>query len=214
MSADAWATYFDLTPWNPAHWIIPLKTVKDLTESPFDDTMEKYKGWRDLMREHLLGSNQGYGRIIDEVERRRDPITMAGLQLNPTMDGMNCDLVWITRQLWTFISRNVTRSFRKTLKSLVSGEELNGLELWRVLWRDNEGGSLAVEVADLGALHAFPPCPSGADLPRYLGEWLTLVQEQGMDLPERHLTTLLTKLLPPDVQLDVKRMNLLYAPYM
>ena len=125
--------------------MIPLKTVKDLTDSPVDGTLEKYKEWRDLMREHLLGSNQGYGRIIYEVEKRRDPILMAGLQANPIMDGMTCDLVWITRQLWTVLSRNVTRSFRKSLKSPVSGEELNGLELWRVIWRDNEGGSIAVK---------------------------------------------------------------------
>ena len=91
---------------------------------------------------------------------------------------------------------------------------MNGLELWRVLWRDNEGGALQVEVADLGALHTFPACPSEVDLPIYLGEWLSLAQEQGGDLPERHLTTLLTKMLPSEVRSDVKKMGLLNAPHM
>ena len=35
-----------------------------------------------------------------------------------------------------------------------------------------QGGASEVEVADLGALHAFPQCPNGNDLQRYLGEWI------------------------------------------
>ena len=94
------------------------------------------------------------------------------------------------------------------MKGLVDGEELNGMELWRVLFVQNEGGAHEVEIADLGALQAFPQCPSGNDLQQYLGEWLTLVQEQGRDLPPRHLTTLLLKMLPSEVHADVKRKEL------
>ena len=90
--------------------------------------------------------------------------------------------------------RNVTKAFRRTLRSLVCGEELNGPELWRIRWHTNEGGGMEVEMADLGALHAFPQCTDSADLPRYLDEWTALVQEQGKDLPGRHLTTLLTRM--------------------
>ena len=98
------------------------------------------------------------------------------------------------------------------MRSIVSGEELNGLELLRVVWVKFEGGASEVEVADLGALHEFPQCPDGTVLQQYLGEWLSIVQEQGQDLPQRHLTTLLVKMLPSDVHADVKRMNLLKAP--
>ena len=65
----------------------------------------------------------------------------------------------------------------------------------------------------LGALHNFPECEASTNLSVYLGEWLSLVQEQGMDLPQRHLTTLLVKMLPADVRLDVKTMNLMHDPY-
>ena len=57
-------------------------------------------------------------------------------------------------------------------------------------WQQKEGGANEVEVAELGCLHDFPACPSAVDLPRYLGEWLALAQDQGRDLPERHPTTL------------------------
>ena len=98
------------------------------------------------------------------------------------------------------------------MRSLVNGEELNGLELLRCMWVRYEGGAAEVEVADLGALHDFPACPDAVSLQQYLGEWLSIVQEQGTDLPARHLTTLLTKMLPAEVHADVKRMNLLKAP--
>ena len=99
------------------------------------------------------------------------------------MIGLAAPLLWVSNTLWTFIARHVTKSFRKTMRSLVSGEELNGLELLRLMWIKYAGGAAEVEVADLGALHSFPQCPDGASLQQYLGEWLALVQEQGTDLP-------------------------------
>ena len=167
-----------------------------------------------MMRDHLCSANHGYGRIIFETEREKLPLTLERIAFQPYLKGMSADLNWITRQLWTFISRHVTKSFRSTLKSLVDGQELNGLELWRVLWATMEGGASEVEVADLGALHNFPSCTSNEHLPRFLGEWLTLVQEQGRDLPDRHLRTLLLKMIPPDAYSEIKRMNLLQAHYL
>ena len=164
-----WAACFDLTHWNPNNWTIPLKTAKDLTDMPFDGDIGEFREWRELMRDHLLGANQGYGRIIWELENCKEPVTMNVLHANPTLPGMNLDLVWITRQLWTCMSRNVTRTFRESLKRLASGEELDGLELRRALSRDNEGGSVEVEIADLGAFHTCPPCPSSDQVMAYLG---------------------------------------------
>ena len=69
-------------------------------------------------------------------------------------------------------------------------------------------------IADLGALHEFPACPSGRALPAHLGEWINLVQEQGRDLPDRHLRTLLLKMIPADAYNAVKRMNLLDSHYL
>ena len=96
---------------------------------------------------------------------------------------MNANLSWITKTLWTFLVRNMSKTFRNTVNSMVDGEKHNGLELWRVLYIANEGGSREVEVADLGALHDFPACTNGADLPQFLGTWVALAHEQGGDLP-------------------------------
>ena len=68
------------------------------------------------------------------------------------MHGLTRDLMWVTKQIWTFVSRHVTKHFRKTLRSLVDGEKLIGLEPWRVLFLQHEDGAAEVEVADLGRL--------------------------------------------------------------
>ena len=62
------------------------------------------------------------------------------------------------------------------MKGLVDGEGLNGIENKRVLYLQFEGGASEVELADLGALHEFPACPSGNDLSRFLGECVALVR--------------------------------------
>ena len=82
-----------------------------------------------MIRDHLLSSNQGYGRILYELEREKDPMCMARLAAHPFLAGMTCDLSWITKSLWTFLVRNMTRSYRRTINALVDGEELNGLDL-------------------------------------------------------------------------------------
>ena len=57
--------------------MISVKTVRDLAEAPYDGDINKYREWHDLMRDHLLGSNQGYGRILHELSQRKVPLTMA-----------------------------------------------------------------------------------------------------------------------------------------
>ena len=104
-----WAHYSDTTPFKQSEWSIDRKVVDDLKNNPFDGDLSKYRDWHDLLRDNLLGSNQGYGRVIYEIERETHPIPFARIQANPTMPGMSCDLLWITRQLGTFPSGHVTK---------------------------------------------------------------------------------------------------------
>ena len=175
--------------------MISPKVVKDLSEGTFGGDVTKYTEWHDLTGNHMLSANHGYGRVPYEVKREAMPRTFSHFQACPHLPGMTADLTWATRQLWMFIDRHVTTSMRSTLKSLVDGEELSGLEVWRILWIRHEGGAQEVDIADLGALQTFPECHDSNLLALYLGEWLTLVQAQGQDLPDRHLRQLLMNML-------------------
>ena len=117
-----WANYIDLAPFVPSQWSINPKVTKELAENPFGGDILTYKDWHDMVRDHLLSANQGYGRLIYELEREKVPLSMARLQTYPTVKNMTVDLPWVTRTLWTFLLRNMTKSFRKTVNSLVDGE--------------------------------------------------------------------------------------------
>ena len=110
------------------------------------------------MRNHLLSLNQGYGRIIFEIENERNPLPFERLSRG-SVSSMQVDLPWIARALWTFMSSNMTREYNRGLMAYVGGEELNGIELWRRLFWKNQGGARKVELVEMKALHRFPKCP-------------------------------------------------------
>ena len=69
-----------------------------------------FKDWYELVRDHLLGANQGYGKILYETQNEMVPLSFQRLRANPHMRGLSCNLMWIASTLWTFISRHVTKS--------------------------------------------------------------------------------------------------------
>ena len=60
--------------------------------------------------------------------------------------------VWISTEMWTFIIDHLTPDVARMAPSLCNGEEMNGLELWRTFFRNNEGGAEEVEQVDIDAL--------------------------------------------------------------
>ena len=172
----SWSSYTDFSPFKQSKWAISPKTTEDLKNNPFSGDISSYQEWHDNMRGHLMGANQGYGRLIWDLEHEQLPLPSNRLAAHPYMPGLPCQLLWVTRQLWTVISRHVAKTYRKSLRGLVNGEEMNGLELWRLMHLRFESGAEEVELADLGALHMIPKCPSGNELAQYLGDWNMLVK--------------------------------------
>ena len=64
------------------------------------------------------------------------------------------------------------------------GEDRNGLELWRKLFLENEGGAEQVALAGLRRFHKFLKCPSAEKLGHWLGEWEMLRNKHGGSLPD------------------------------
>ena len=85
------------------------------------------------------------------------------------------------------------------------GEEFNGLELWRALYRESCGGS--AQLANLERSHfiSFPRCDKSAELPINLGQWVGLKNKYGLNLPEEHLISMFWEILPVDVRDDLKK---------
>ena len=53
--------------------------------------MFTYFDWAKAMRNHLIQSNHGYGRVLFEVERSNDPISLrnVGTAVIPGLEGSN-----------------------------------------------------------------------------------------------------------------------------
>ena len=87
---------------------------------------------------------------------------------------------------------------------MVNGETCNGLELWRRLYVENEGGAEQVVMAGLRRLHNFPQCPDRSKLGAWLGEWLTLKKSHAHSFSEESLFVMLNSMLPEAVAKEVR----------
>ena len=87
-----WSQYADYSPWNERDWTIDRKVPQELSKSPFNGSIEEWADWRNMARNHLLTCNQGYGRIVFEVEQERAPLTFQRLA-NQGIVGMNVNHV-------------------------------------------------------------------------------------------------------------------------
>ena len=192
-----------MNPWNANDLNIERKNSKALSDLPFDGARERYSDWRELLRNHLLACNHGFGRIIYETENDKFPIPWSRLAMG--MRGMTCDLSWISKALRTFIVASMTLTFQRTCAQLIGGEEMNGIELWRVLFFKNQGGAEQVKLVDRAAFHAFPKCHHPDNIPQYLGLWERLRREHGQNLPEEHLKPMLLNFLPESTAADVRK---------
>ena len=68
-----WANYTDYFAFVPNPWSINPKVSKDLADTPCNGDILNYKEWHDLLRNHLLSANQGYGRITKSSNTRKCP---------------------------------------------------------------------------------------------------------------------------------------------
>ena len=154
----------------------------------FSGRIETYSTWYDRVRDHLVCSHEGWGRILDLLERERYPMSMQRLRAMREVDGCPMDMPFLTTQLWGFLGNYALGDavFSRRLQ-LVNGESSNGLELWRKLFIENKGGAEHVVMAGLRRLHNFPVCPHKTKLGHYLGQWLTLKLQYGGSLGEESI---------------------------
>ena len=188
--------------WDPKEWKINPKVDKDMIK--FDNKPEAYRNWSNRIRDHLVAEHQPWGRLLDVVEKARIPLTFSWLAACPGIDGARLDLPWLSRHLWTFLGNRLGDSIYVRRIQVAGGEESNGLELWRRIFMENEGGAEQVALAGLRRLHSFPKCPSKERLGTYLGDWQHLRNKHGASIPDESLFVMLLNMLPEDVAKEVR----------
>ena len=148
-------------------------------------------------------SNVHWGRILEVIQTERMPLTKNRMQ-HMTIDGVWLDLIGLSDRLWAFLGARMKDPLYMNRLQMVSGEDGNGLELWRKLYMQCEGGAEQVHMAGVHRFMTFGQCPSRSKLASYLGEWEHLRRRYGGHIPDEFLYTMLLNILPKDVAAEVR----------
>ena len=183
---------------NYKDWSVSDKKVSKALNL-FDSNPVHYRNWADRVKDHCKEVNPSYSYIFELIEKEKQPIDMNALQLYTLPNGVVVDMNWVAKHLWSFIGRNVTDTVHGRRLTLTQNQEDNGIELWRALFVENEGGAEQVQLGGMNSLHSFPQCPGVSDLQHWVGQWQITRQRFGNDLPEMHLRQMFLNMLPASV---------------
>ena len=156
-------------PFDTCAWKINPKGF-DKGAQKFDGRPEHYRMLWNRVRDHLIAGHQPWGKLLDLVERQRVQLTFQYLASIPRVDQARLDLVWLSKELWCFLGPRLAEGPYSQRVQMSGGEDRNGLELWRKLYLNNEGGAEQVALAGLKRFHRFPACPSKEKLGYWFGE--------------------------------------------
>ena len=167
----------------------------------FTQKPEDYKLWHDRMVDHFCRSTQRYRQLLEYVETTLAPLRREFL-LGTNVDGINA---WdISTMVEAFLVDWFPRNMYNRRKQLSGGEQGNGLEMWRRLYTQYQGGADAVEYGGIQRLQEFPRYPS-KDLSRlsdHMDDWLDVLSQYGHELEHcpRMLRAMALKLLPRELE--------------
>ena len=148
-------------------WYINPKTPKTFEE--FKGKADQYNNWSSRVKDHLMSGNLSWGRLLEVVEQQKQPLTKARLAACPGIDDAALDLVKISQLLWAFLgSHALHNNVYERRVQLTGGEDGNGLELWRSLFQEFEGGAEQVIMAGITRFRKFPNCPHRSKLQAHL----------------------------------------------
>ena len=123
--------------YDPRDWTISPKVPATLTA--FDGRAEGYRQWSSRVRDHLIMQNTNWGRLLEVFQKERMPATRSRLQ-SMTIDGVWLVLINIADRLWAFLGAHMKDPLYQNRMQMVSGEDGNGLELWKRIYMQYGGG--------------------------------------------------------------------------
>ena len=107
--------------------------------------MANYDTWRRRVRDHPVGTNINYSKFLETIEKEKVPIrgcTLATTYI-PALPHLNWE--WATSHLWTLTGGCLEDCLLNGRIMICPGEEFNGLNMWRFLYKLNSGGSGQLE---------------------------------------------------------------------
>ena len=189
--------------YNSKDWYInPKVHVKDFPT--FDSKPDTYRFWSARIKDHLASCHPPWVTLLELVEKDRTPMTFARMRNMRAVDNVWINLPEIAINLYSFLGMHLGSDTYMRRPQLVDGEEGNGIELWRKLYLQNEGGAEQVYLMGLNRFMTFQKCPHRNQLATYLGEWEILRLKYGSTFNDVVLYTMLINILPEDIAKEVR----------
>ena len=202
--ANSWAAGFgtNFGPWVEKDWKVDHKVSSEL--KVFDGQIQHYANWRNRIRDHFISTNVYYSEVFDLIEQTKNILTLQTLNDARVPTLPNVHWRWLASHLWTFIGKWMTNGQLDRRITLASGEEYNGVELWRALFVEYHGGSVEMSKCERGYFINFPKCAKDEELQGHVQQWNTLRLKYGNGLPEDHIILMFHEVLPEHVSKEIR----------
>ena len=149
--------------------------------------------------------HQGWRRVLNWTLKQKQPIRFEFLELSSELGIPSQEWKWLTSEFWTFLGETISKSLHLRRKVLAGGEEDNGLEIFRRFSADHEGGAAIIQLGGRRGFPIFPRCQNAKDLTQHIDNWWVGYQEHGSGLPSVLLFEMFLKILPHDVEKEIRR---------
>ena len=179
-----------IKPYVHKDWCLTDKKVSKELKS-FDGIAANDKQCHTRVRDHCHMFNPDWRRLLNLVEKSHAPITWAYMGISKIDALRPQDLVAIAHDLWAFLGSVMTDAIHPRRQALAAGEDGNGLELWRALYYQYEGGSVQVHLQGIRSFHSSPQCKRLQDLNVHIGQWIMARSQHANSTPPEHLKYLL-----------------------
>ena len=142
-------------PYNMKNWTLTeKKTPKDI--KAFDGLSANYKQWATRVKDFCQTVDPSWRRVLDRVQGINKQLNRALLSISPLDCLTAADMCEISQLLWMFLGSVLGDTVHQRREALAGGEEGNGLELWRVLYLEHEGGATTCQAHGIRDFHNFP----------------------------------------------------------
>ena len=167
---------------NGAQDIVQLFKIqrKDVELKKFSGNMADWKSWKNRFMDHLAQSTGRWRRLLRMVESSEDKLTKELLLHTPIGQGYSA---WdLAEDLESFIIKYVADNLYTRRYTWTGGEEGNGFEMWRNLFKEYEGNHMLVKMGGRRLFDNYGKCAPTADVLKHVDGWVELLFTHGTDL--------------------------------
>ena len=133
----------------------------------------EYAMWRDRILDHLCRTNRHWRHILETLQICAEPITRSWLMTQSHAGFSGWEIAEI---LEAFLVEWLSDGLYRRRTQLCGGEKGNGLEMWRWLYHEYQGGSEAVMLGGARRLQEWPRCNKLDSLSAHLDDWVECLQ--------------------------------------